>query len=206
MYKQRSHETHHGTHIPQITSHPGQYTVALLGDSLFERFKTTRKMLSIKKASHILNLGVGGDKVVHVQYRINQGLLNALKEHQLNLKQIYLHIGSNNLKPKDPNKLNKPHGLLNRDADAYDSLLKQLRAEFPDMRIVVTALFIQREMNPNDIEDVNVRLENMAGLNGCEFLPFGDNQEGIMLPDDVHLNDFGYAKWDELLINDMNNH
>jgi hypothetical protein len=85
MFKQRSHDTHHDTHLPQIGGQSGQYEIALLGDSLFERFKTTGKNQSINQNSRILNLGVGGDKVINVQYRINQGLIKSLKQHQPNL-------------------------------------------------------------------------------------------------------------------------
>ncbi|KAF4343578.1 hypothetical protein FBEOM_2487 [Fusarium beomiforme] len=194
MFKQRSHETHHNTHIPEIKGHPGNYTVAILGDSLFERFKTTGRVLSINHDSCILNLGVGGDKILNVQYRIDQGLLQHLKQHQPNIKAMYIHMGSNNL---------KHHGLRKGDVDAYDALIKQLRSEFPDMTIVITALFNQRGMELAVIEEVNNALKGIAVENRCEFLPFGDDQTGIMSEDNVHLNEFGYQKWNEILTNDM---
>ncbi|ENH63432.1 hypothetical protein FOC1_g10000477 [Fusarium oxysporum f. sp. cubense race 1] len=201
MFKQRSHETHHNTHVPEIKANPGEYTVAVLGDSLFERFKTTEsfkatgRILSINKDSRILNLGVGGDKILNVQYRMDQGLVRLLKQHQPNIKTMYIHMGSNNLKKQ---------GLLKGDADAYGALIKQLRTEFPDMTIVITALFIQRGLGLDVIEDANNKLKAIADENECEFLPFGDDQAGIMSEDNVHLNEFGYRKWNEILVNDMN--
>ncbi|EWG48712.1 hypothetical protein FVEG_08395 [Fusarium verticillioides 7600] len=195
MFKQRSHETHHNTHVPQIKANPGEYTVAVLGDSLFERFKTTGRMLSINKDSRILNLGVGGDKILNVQYRMDQGLLRLLKPHQPNIKTMYIHMGSNNLKKQ---------GLRKGDADAYGAVVKQLRSEFPDMTVVITALFIQRGLELDVIEDANAKLKAIADEHGCAFLPFGDDQEGIMSEDNVHLNQFGYHKWNEILTNDMN--
>uniref|UniRef100_A0A0D2Y1G2 SGNH hydrolase-type esterase domain-containing protein n=1 Tax=Fusarium oxysporum (strain Fo5176) TaxID=660025 RepID=A0A0D2Y1G2_FUSOF len=201
MFKQRSHETHHNTHVPEIKANPGEYTVAVLGDSLFERFKTTERfkatgrILSINKDSRILNLGVGGDKILNVQYRMDQGLVRLLKQHQPNIKTMYIHMGSNNLKKQ---------GLLKGDADAYGALIKQLRTEFPDMTIVITALFIQRGLGLDVIEDANNKLKAIAGENECEFLLFGDDQARIMSEDNVHLNEFGYRKWNEILVNDMN--
>ncbi|KAG9496363.1 hypothetical protein J7337_012950 [Fusarium musae] len=185
MFKQRSHETHHNTHVPQIKANPGEYTVAVLGDSLFERFKTTGRMLSINKDSRILNLGVGGDKILNVQYRMDQGLVRLLKHHQPNIKTMYIHMGSNNLKKQ---------GLRKSDADAYGAVVKQLRSEFPDMTVVITALFIQRGLELAVIEDANAKLKAIADDHGCAFLPFGDDQEGIMSEDNVHLNEFGYRK------------
>ncbi|KAM0196087.1 hypothetical protein ACHAPA_004728 [Fusarium lateritium] len=74
MFKQRSHDTHFNTHLPLITGNPRQYTTALLGSSLMERFKTTGANLSINRNPQILNLGVSGDKIQNAQYRVNQGL------------------------------------------------------------------------------------------------------------------------------------
>ncbi|KAF5972523.1 hypothetical protein FCOIX_9317 [Fusarium coicis] len=175
MFKPRSHETHHITHVPQIKAKPGEYTVAVLGDSLFERFKTTGRMLSINKDTRILNLGVGGDKILNVQYRMDQGLVHLLKQHQPNIKTMYIHMGSNNL---------KKHGLRKGDADAYGAV---------------------RGLELAVIEDANAKLKAIADEHGCAFLPFGDGQEGIMSEDNVHLNQFGYHKWNEILT-DMNSH
>ncbi|KAL5586034.1 hypothetical protein FOBRF1_015904 [Fusarium oxysporum] len=179
MFKLRSHQTHHDTHVPQIKNNPGQYTTATLGASDVERFKATGRILSINEDSRILNLG----------------LVRLLKQHQPNIKTMYIHMGSNNLKKQ---------GLLKGDADAYGALIKQLRTEFPDMTIVITALFIQRGLGLDVIEDANNKLKAIADENECEFLPFGDDQAGIMSEDNVHLNEFGYRKWNEILVNDMN--
>ncbi|KAF5024565.1 hypothetical protein F66182_3328 [Fusarium sp. NRRL 66182] len=195
MYKQRSHETHYSTHVPQIEARQGQYEVALLGDSLFERFKTTGRLLSINKNAKVINLGVGGDKILNVQYRIDQGLVKSLKQHQTNLKLIYVHMGSNNL---------KKNGLRQQDAETYDAMIRELRTEYPDIPIIITALFIQRDLGLDVIENDNKTLQNIAEANGCEFLPFGHDQAGIMSDDKVHLNAFGYTKWNDILRSDMN--
>ncbi|KAJ4247511.1 hypothetical protein NW762_013188 [Fusarium torreyae] len=194
MFKQRSHDTHHDTHIPQIENNQGQYTIVLLGDSLFERFKTTGENLSINKNEQILNLGVGGDRVQNVQYRIDRGLLKSMKEHQQNIKLIYVHMGSNNL---------KKNGLRKEDAESYDTLIKELRTEYPNIPIIITAMFIQRELDADIIEEGNIALRKIADTYRCEFLPFGTDQAGIMSEDNVHLNEFGYTKWNTILENDM---
>ncbi|CAF3450385.1 hypothetical protein SNK03_009106 [Fusarium graminearum] len=194
MFKQRSHDTHQGTHRPQITSNPNQYEIALLGDSLFERFKTTGSNLSINHNPSILNLGVGGDKVLNVQYRIDQGLLRFLKNNQSDLKLMYVHMGCNNL---------KKNGLRKDDADAYASVIKNIQEGLPDVKIVITALFKQRGLTDEIIDEANQMLRDIADQNGTDFLPFGDDQEGIMSEDNVHLNATGYVKWNEVLEKDM---
>ncbi|KAI1050913.1 hypothetical protein LB507_009309 [Fusarium sp. FIESC RH6] len=194
MFKQRSHETHHDTHRPQITSNPNQYTIALLGDSLFERFKTTGSDLPINHNSSILNLGVGGDKVLNVQYRIDQGLFNDIKTHQSNLKLMYVHMGSNNL---------KKNGLRENDTDAYAALIANIRQTLPDVEIVITALFKQRGLADGIIDEANRMLKEIARKYDAAFLPFGDEQDGIMSEDNVHLNETGYTKWNEVLEKDM---
>ncbi|CAG7565225.1 unnamed protein product [Fusarium equiseti] len=194
MFKQRSHETHYDTHRPQITSNPNQYTIALLGDSLFERFKTTGSTLPIHNNPSILNLGVGGDKVLNVQYRIDQGLFDDIKTHQPNLKLMYVHMGSNNL---------KKNGLRKNDADAYATLIKNIREALPNVEIVVTALFKQRGLADEIIDEANRVLKDIADRNYAAFLPFGDEQGGIMSEDNVHLNETGYARWNEILEKDM---
>ncbi|GKU07461.1 gdsl [Fusarium langsethiae] len=194
MFKQRSHETHHGTHRPQITSNPNQYTVALLGDSLFERFKTTGCNLSSNRNPSVLNLGVGGDKVLNVQYRIDQGLLRCLKNHQTGLKTMYIHMGCNNL---------KQNGLRKADADAFASVIKNIQEALPNVDIVITTLFKQRGLSDHVIDEANQMLCEIADQHYTEFLPFGDNQEGIMSNDNVHLNEMGYVKWNEVLEKDM---
>ncbi|KAH7179932.1 SGNH hydrolase-type esterase domain-containing protein [Fusarium flagelliforme] len=194
MFKQRSHETHHGTHLPQITSNPNQYTIALLGDSLFERFKTTGSELPINHNPSILNLGVGGDKVLNIQYRIDQGLFDNLKTHQPNLKLMYVHMGSNNL---------KKNGLRKNDADFYESLIAHIRQALPDVQVVVTALFKQRGLADGIIDEANRMLKDIADRNDAACLSFGDEQDGIMSEDNVHLNETGYSRWNEILEKDM---
>ncbi|KAG8666756.1 hypothetical protein FPOAC2_11881 [Fusarium poae] len=196
MFKQRSHDTHHGTHRPQITSNPNQYTIALFGDSLFERFKTTGSNFTINNNPSILNLGVGGDKVLNVQYRIEQGLLSDLQTNQPGLKLMYIHMGSNNL---------KKHGLQKIDADAYATVVKNIRDALPNTKIVMTALFKQRGLADEIIDEANQMLRHIALENNADFLPFGDDQKGIMSEDNVHLNEFGYCKWNAILETDMAN-
>ncbi|KAG5657650.1 hypothetical protein KAF25_007683 [Fusarium avenaceum] len=192
MFKQRSHDTHYNTHLPLIKGNPGQYITALLGSSLMERFKTTGANLSINQNLQVLNLGVSDHQIQNVQYRINQGLVDALKEHQ-QIKLIYVQMGGNNL---------VKNGLRKEDVESYTELIKGLRAELPDATIVITVLFVQRGLEVRVIEPADNSMRGIAAENGCEFLPFGD-QRGMMGRDEVHPNLAGYTKWNDILENDM---
>ena len=107
---------------------------------------------------------------------------------------MYVHMGSNNL--------NK-NGLRKNDADAYQSLIASIREALPDVEIVMTALFKQRGLADGIIDEANRMLKDIAERNHAAFLSFGDGQDGIMSEDNVHLNENGYTKWDEILDKDM---
>ena len=103
-------------------------------------------------------------------------------------------MGSNNL---------KKNGLRKNDADAYATLIGDIREAFPDVQIVMTALFKQRGLANETIDEANRMLRDIADRNGAAFLPFGDEQDGIMSEDNVHLNETGYSRWNEILEKDM---
>ena len=103
-------------------------------------------------------------------------------------------MGSNNL---------KKNGLRKNDADAYESLIGRIREALPDVQVVMTALFKQRSLADEIIDEANRMLKDIADRNGAAFLPFGDEQDGIMSEDNVHLNETGYARWNEVLEQDM---
>jgi lysophospholipase L1-like esterase len=103
-------------------------------------------------------------------------------------------MGSNDLKKA---------GLRKQEAEIYNNLIEELRIDYPDIPIVITALFFQRGLANSIIDDANNALKTIAVANRCEFLPFGNEQDEIMSSDNVHLNEFGYTRWNEILEEDM---
>lgn len=185
-------------YIASKPKEPNSYNFVLLGSSLFGRFKYMGKDLDIKRNPCILNLGMnlGGDRIQNVQSHIDKGLLHSLKHYQPNLRAIYIQMGDGNLTET---------GLQKSDAEAYGRVIKSLRDELPDVKIVITAFFVQRGLSEAIIGEANKMLKEIAEENGetVSFLPFGEDQKEIMSDDRIHLNNLGYRKWSELLVNDM---
>ena len=55
-------------------------------------------MSALNTRSDAINLGVGGDKIQNVLYRMSLGLLDMLQP--LPIKLWVIHVGSNNLSPQ----------------------------------------------------------------------------------------------------------
>lgn len=70
-YKFRSHDTHHSKHMPALLSSE-QYDVVLLGASGIERLLTTGAATPLNKRPSTLNLGVGGDNLENILYRLGR--------------------------------------------------------------------------------------------------------------------------------------
>ncbi|RGP77614.1 hypothetical protein FLONG3_4187 [Fusarium longipes] len=182
-----------------ISRPPGKCTIALLGSSLFGRFKCcASEGLYFEENSGVLNLGcnLGGDRIRNVQRYLDKGLLGSLKHHQPNLRLMYIQMGDTDLTET---------GLRKSDAQAYARVVKSIRDELPDVKIVITAFFVQRGYSNAVIEEANQMLRDIADENGdaVSFLPFAHDQTCLMSDDRIHPNNTGYRRWYDLLQDDM---
>jgi lysophospholipase L1-like esterase len=210
-FKQRSYDTHTSTHQPQlessaenISSAP-QIDIVLLGDSMFERFKTTGNYTQIGQLHYpqVFNAGVGGDKIENVLYRVDLGLLRLLKPK--NPKIIVLQLGTNNLQRK--------RGLERQHLDDYFLLLQALLVMFStETRILVTGLFKRKDVDEQCIIQSNMALEELVTRVNTEEIGKGTQQGPRIqwmepskmidlehLNDNVHLNVNGYQIWNDIL-------
>lgn len=217
-FKQRSHDTHTLTHRPQLESLPStspsatqpsplppQIDIVLLGDSMFERFKTTGKHTQIGQLRYpqVFNAGVGGDKIENVLYRVDLGLLRLLKPR--NPKLVVLQLGTNNLQPKQ--------ALQRQHLNDYYLLLQALLITLPaQTQILVTGLFKRQDVDEQCVAQSNLALKELLisinteiterqpqqnhGVHWMEA-PNGIGREH--LDDNVHLNVNGYQMWDAAL-------
>lgn len=81
-WKKRTYETHK-KHL-SLYKNRDDIKVAFMGDSMMERWLSTGKKLWMKRFRECANLGVGGDGIEHLLYRIinsneNEGILENLK-------------------------------------------------------------------------------------------------------------------------------
>lgn len=212
-FKQRSHDTHNQTHRPQLNQHSSatsaellpQIDTVLLGDSMFERFKTTGRNTQIGQLKYpqLFNAGVGGDKIENVLYRVDLGLLDLLKLH--NPKLVVLQLGTNNLRPKQ--------GLTSQQLDDYYLLLQALLLILPThTQILVLGLFKRTDIEDQYITQSNLALEELVTKMNMEKIGRQMEQDHCVhwmdlsntigwghLQDHVHFNLNGYRIWDTVL-------
>ncbi|KAK6343516.1 hypothetical protein TWF730_011106 [Orbilia blumenaviensis] len=216
-YKERSHQTLEEVHkpglesIPPVTndSDPPCFDVIFIGDSMLERLKTTGKNTKLHNLPRSFNLGVGGDKVENVLYRLHTGYISLLERRPTKLWVV--HIGSNNLRPKK--------GLKDSDPSDYSNfalLIKTLRVLSPKSKVLVTGLFRRKDISDEIIRTTNEKLARVL----CDLDSLPDRVPGTssnaavesgrllwekpteavntdLLADHVHLNEEGYQLWDE---------
>jgi len=143
-----------------------------------------------------VNLGIGGDRTQHVLWRLENGNIDGVSP-----KLAVLMIGTNNAGGNAPVEI----------AEGIAMIVKKLRSELPDMKILVLAIFPRgadandphRKVNEqaNDIVEMLIRV---AGDPKIEFLDISDaflNDDGVLptdiMPDLLHPNEKGYEVWAE---------
>lgn len=211
-FKQRSHDTHNRTHRPQLNEHSSstsaellpQIDIVLLGDSMFERFKTTGRQTQIGQLRYprLFNAGVGGDRIENVLYRVDLGLLDLLKPH--NPKLVVLHLGTNNLRPRQ--------GLTRQQLDDYYLLLQALLLILSsDAQILILGLFKRTDIEDQYIVQSNMALEELVTKINMEQdhrVHWMDSSSSIgwgHLDDHVHFSVNGYRIWDAALYSKIKN-
>jgi lysophospholipase L1-like esterase len=138
------------------------------------------------------NLGCSSDRVEHCLWRLLNGNLDGICP-----RTAVVLIGTNNLvgPADDPRRV----------ADGIGKIVDALRAEFPQIRILVVGLFPRGEQ-PNEQRDlalqVNQILQTWSTEEGISYADFGsafmDGGGGIrreLMPDFLHLSEDGYRIW-----------
>lgn len=190
MFKARSHETHWNNHVPVLQkSKKDRFKIALIGDSMLERFRTTGKGLSVSTEKQFLNLGVGGDKITNVLYRINEGLLQEMKPHK-NIEKILIHIGGNDVRKGQ---------MRDEQYGEYELLLKKVKENFPNAQIYGSALFFRKDCSKSKIRLINGRLKAIADRNGVQWINAPKMPEEGGFEEDGHLDLEGYTIWNNHL-------
>ncbi|KAF3188055.1 hypothetical protein TWF225_003832 [Orbilia oligospora] len=221
-YKERSHKTLEEVHKPGLelipptfdTQTPNQtssFDVIFIGDSMLERLKSTGQNTGLHNLPRSFNLGVGGDKIENVLYRLHTGYIPLLADRPTKLWVV--HIGTNNLRPKK--------GLRDSDPSDYANfriLIETLRVLCPGSKVLVTGLFPRKDVSDELVRASNEKMkETLDELDRTSLMVSGsfaepgpgvgrlfwmDPTENIntdVLVDHVHLNEDGYTLWDESL-------
>lgn len=174
----------------------------LIGSSSIGR--SQQQDIRIATIHRCLNLGVGGDRIENVLYRLSLGTYSLLLPHSPHLRLVIVQVGTNNLGPK---RSLKPNTLWK-----YGLLIQALLRIAPKAQVLCSGLFRRK-----DVPD-RVMAETVSGLRGVVEDLNGNGGEGGVegckgrvrfveapelgdedLVDHVHLNRGGYALWDQVL-------
>eukprot|EP01113_Clastostelium_recurvatum_P047782 TRINITY_DN8582_c0_g1_i4.p1 TRINITY_DN8582_c0_g1~~TRINITY_DN8582_c0_g1_i4.p1 ORF type:complete len:220 (+),score=24.35 TRINITY_DN8582_c0_g1_i4:38-697(+) len=195
-WKQRTESTH-ASHVQEIQARPpsDKCKVLLLGDSMFERWKTTGEQYWVHSQFDqygIFNAGVGGDMTENVLWRLAPSRTFLPLLHP---SFIILLIGTNNIAKDKPDDV----------AQAVSLITRLIAEQSPSSQIVVAGVLLRNDEDLKIREKVNVLnnlLEQTMNKNGIRYVNFapclqdgaGLLKEGIF-DDHVHLNAVGYGLW-----------
>lgn len=166
--------------------------LVFLGDSITEGWLGNG--LSVWKARYeqynAFNLGIGGDEVQHVLWRVQDGALSGLAP-----KVLVLMIGTNNI-----GNVGHKAGEV---AMGVGELLHDLHKRLPKTKILLLGVF-PRDEQPGtrlrkEISLLNSKLKQYPGHTyldiGAAFLNDDKSISPSMMPDYLHLSTEAYAVW-----------
>ena len=171
------------------------FDLVFLGDSITRGWQTSGAavLADLRKQYSILPLGIGGDRVQHVMWRVRYGELDGFKA-----KCIMLMIGTNN------NYGDKPEAT----ALGIKNLLAEIRAKRPEATILLVPVFPRGEQptDPKRINNANVNALIKGFADGKHVIwvdfnsrlvrPDGTISKDLM-PDFLHPRVEGYRIWAE---------
>lgn len=142
-----------------------------------------------------LNLGIGGDRTQHVLWRLDNGNLDGLSP-----KLAVIMIGTNNSN-SDPGE---------DIADGVFAILRKLRAEQPQMKILLLNIFPRGANAEDRLRKINDRANQLLQKTGddpmielLDLAPVFLEEDGTlpkeMMPDLLHPQEEGYRMWAEAI-------
>jgi lysophospholipase L1-like esterase len=188
-FKQRTFETTN-RHIEFLKK--SKPKTMFLGDSMFEKFKTTGKTFWSKNQfnkKEIFNAGIGGDKLENILYRIEVMDLFKFIDH---LDNVIIFVGTNNLERDQPRNM----------IEALKKIISLTKQAFPYAKVTVFGLlgFVSCETGDvNIITRKTLEFNNLVSkLDGINYVCFRDKVCENDMPsskyfvDHAHLNETGY--------------
>lgn len=167
--------------------------IIFIGDSITEHWE--EEGASVWETSYgernAANLGIGGDRTQHVLWRLENGNIDDLSP-----KLAVVMIGTNNSGDNTPREI----------ADGITAIVRKLRAELPEMRILLLAIFPRGENAENERRQTNAAANTLiAGLAsdemvdlldlGPSFLAADGTLSQEVMYDRLHLTEAGYEIW-----------
>lgn len=179
----------------------GGVNVLFLGDSITDHWRDRGSNVwnTYYVPLHAANFGISADRVQHVLWRIEHGELDGIDP-----KVIVLMIGTNNTgKEKDHTTIrNTPPQVI----EGVTAIVNDLRKKLPQSKILLLAIFPRDKPGSpfrDQIKEINAGLAKLDDGKKISYLdigpkflaPDGTLLPGVMLHDNLHPTNKGYAIW-----------
>lgn len=182
----------------------GGVDVLFLGDSITDGWRGKGKAVWNKHFAPLkaANFGISGDRTQHVLWRLRNGEAEGYRP-----KAVVLMIGTNNSgKEKDTGK---DRNTTPEIIDGVTAVVQELRAKFPDAKILLLAIFPRGEKDSEprlQLAEVNQAIAKLHDGKHIHYLDIGTKfltHDGTLpkdiMPDLLHPNEKGYEIWAEAI-------
>jgi beta-glucosidase len=173
----------------------GNVDLIFIGDSITQGWEGAGKKVWEEHYGkrNAVNLGIGGDRTQHVLWRLDHGNIEGISP-----KLAVIMIGTNNAGTNTSQEI----------ADGVETIVKKLRKELPETKLLVLGIFPRGEDKSNKARQVNEGAnEKIAKLADDKMIFYQDlapvflNDDGTLskeiMPDLLHLSEKGYRIWGE---------
>lgn len=189
--------------VDYVSSNKGKVDVLLVGDSITQQWGSPLDNGSRKdywKANfptyRSINIGIGGDRIQHVLWRLEHGGVDGLEP-----KVVVLMIGNNNM-------FFTPETGVDAVAEGVQVCVKKLRHRFPKAEIIVTDILPAHAPKIRFYEDIKetnravdtLKLDSDKHVHRLLLWKEFVQADGMLKPelfvtDKIHLSEAGYALW-----------
>lgn len=169
--------------------------LVFIGDSITARWPA-ELLQEAFGAFRPVNLGIGGDWLQNVRWRVENGVL-----HKVHPKALVLLIGTNNISAKlTPDEI----------AQGIDSLLKAIQGKVPACDILLLGILPRGESIEDSVNETirqtNAKLASLADNKRVFYLDVGNKLvepdgsiSSEIMPDKLHVAGPGYIRWMEAM-------
>ena len=178
----------------------GGIDVLFMGDSITDGWRRSGKEIWDREDAPLnaANFGIGGDRTQHVLWRLRNGEADGYQP-----KAVVLMIGTNNTGFE--RESTTPRNLTPEIIVGVTTVVQDLRADFPDAKILLLAVFPRAEKGSARRAQVAEVNQSIAKLHdgthvhyldiGAKFLDAEGNIPLDVMPDLLHPNEKGYQIW-----------
>lgn len=177
--------------------------VVLLGDSITHGWERSGRPVLKKRFAglNVLNLGFSGDRTEHVLWRLRNGAIEGISP-----QAVMVMIGTNNTGHRKEPPADTAAGIR--------EIIKELRAQLPETKILLQAIFPRDESPEGEKRKqnnlINSIIKDYADNQYVFYSDINDvflDEEGQLpksiMPDSLHPNAKGYELWADAIMPEL---